>query len=58
MRTTNIRAMRYVAYQDIKNYLDMGWIVEEPPIFDRISYYGVTMVWTCDCALPDKRVHR
>lgn len=52
---TNIKAFRYVSYRDIPRYLDMGWLVTEPKIFDRLSHYGVTMIWTCDCALPDMK---
>jgi hypothetical protein len=50
-----IRAFRYVAYRDIPAYLALGWLVTEPPAFDRVSYYGVTMLWTCDCEMPDMK---
>jgi hypothetical protein len=53
--STNIRAFRYVNYRDIPDYLALGWTVEEPPIFDRVSWYGVTMTWTCDCPIRDLR---
>ena len=53
--TTNIRAFRYVAYSDIPDYWALGWIATPPIIFDRMSHYGVTMVWTCDCVIPDMK---
>jgi hypothetical protein len=55
-RTTNIRAMRYVTYRDIPHYLAMGWIAPEPAHFSRLNYFGIEMLWLCDCNIPDKRI--
>lgn len=49
---TNIRAMRYVEYQDVPDYLLMGWIAYEPTSFGRLHLYGIVMQWICDCRLP------
>lgn len=54
-RTTNIRAMRYVAYRDITHYLDMGWTAPEPARMEHTNAYGIEMLWICDCAIPDKQ---
>ena len=52
--TSNVRAMRYVAYRDITTYLAMGWFAPEPATFARLNYYGIEMLWLCDCKSPDQ----
>ena len=57
--STNVKAFRYVYYRDIPDYLDMGWMADIPPDFARLNWYGIVMVWLCECKIPggshDKR---
>ena len=48
------RAFCYVAYGDIPDYLDMGWLALIPATFEHINFYGIEMAWLCDCPVPSK----
>ena len=51
----NIRFMHRVPYQQIEDYLRLGWIAYEPNHFDYMHCYGIFMSWICDC--PPPKVH-
>lgn len=48
----NIRFMHRVPYQQIEDYLRLGWVAYEPNYFDYMHCYGIFMSWICDCPPP------
>lgn len=42
---------RYVAHQDVLDYLMCGWHILIPDLGLPHSHYGVVMAWLCECQM-------
>jgi hypothetical protein len=48
-----LRTLRYVTYDDIPDYLALGWIVLPRRGWMYHDLFGGVMEWLCDCKLVE-----
>ncbi len=48
-RKWTIKAFHYALFKQVEDYLRLGWMVSIPNGTSHHHYYGIELMWICDC---------